>query len=261
MDDLQSGDNRLEDSKLSCRKGLIRALVSIIAFALAGPVMGERPTGQVGANPEINRPYENADVDYWRGVFESERREIYGHRYEILKALNLQPGMRVADVGAGTGFFSLMFAEVVGPEGEVYAVDISRNFIDAIEVRAVESGLDHLTAVLSTQTSVALPPDSVDLVFISDTYHHFEQPQVLLASIHDALRPGGSMVIVDFRRVEGQSSAWVMGHVRAGEQQVIEELDKAGFRHTETVDMMRTQYFLRFIKPATESDLSGTRTH
>lgn len=254
-------DTRQEKCELRRYRQLHSVLLLITALVMMGPVVAENLANPSGANPEINRPYDNADVEFWRGVFESENREIYGHRNEIFNALNLQPGMRVADVGAGTGFFSLMFAEAVGPEGRVYAVDISKSFIDAINVRAEEAGLENLTAVMNTQTSLTLPPNSVDLVFVSDTYHHFEQPQAMLASIHDALRPGGSVVIVDFRRIEGQSSPWVMGHVRAGAERVIRELDEAGFRHTETQDIMQTQYFLRFIKPESDAVPPGTRAH
>ena len=217
------------------------------------------PPGAAAANPAINRPYVNPDVDYWRRVFESEQREIYRYRHDILAALNLRPGMGVADVGAGTGFFSLMFARAVGDGGRVYAVDISPEFISAIEDRAAAEGLGNVTGVVNSQSSLPLAPGSVDLVFISDTYHHFEDPRAMLDGIRAALVPGGEVVVVDFRRVAGQSGPWVMGHVRAGAEVVIGELEAAGFQLEERLDFMRSQYFLRFRKPPSTQTHGATR--
>ena len=84
----------------------------------------------------------------------------------------LQPGQRVADVGAGSGFFSMMMAREVGPGGLVYAVDIAANFVDASVQRAQDAGLHNVRGVVNDQRGTGLPADSVDLVFISDTYHH-----------------------------------------------------------------------------------------
>jgi ubiquinone/menaquinone biosynthesis C-methylase UbiE len=136
----------------------------------------------------------------------------------------------------------------VGPAGHVYAVDIAKNFIDAILVRAQTAGLQNVSGVVNDQSSVRLPPASIDLAFISDTYHHFEQPRSMLAGIHRALKPGGEMVVIDFKRIRGLNSPWVLEHVRADELQVIEEIEALGFRLTERLDFMRTQYFLRFRK-------------
>lgn len=199
-------------------------------------------------NPSINLGYQNPNVAQWSGVFERDGREIWDRREDILAHLRLQPGQRVADIGAGTGFFSLMMARAVGPTGRVYAVDIARNFVDATVQRAREDGLDNVTGVVNDARSVQLPPTSIDLAFLSDTYHHFEYPRSTLQSIHDALAPDGEMVVIDFRRITGQSHPWVLGHVRAGEQQTRAEIEAAGFERVERLDFMRSQYYLRFRK-------------
>lgn len=199
-------------------------------------------------NPDINRHYEDPNVTQWQGVFEREGREIWDQRNEIVRHLRLQPGQAVADIGAGTGFFTLLMAQQVGPKGRVYAVDIAKNFVDAIVHRAKDLELSNIVGVINDQHSVQLPPNSIDLVFISDTYHHFEYPKSMLHSIHSALKPGGDMVIIDFRRVAESSSSWVLGHVRAAEHQVIKEVEASGFETTEELDFMQTQYYLRFRK-------------
>lgn len=228
-----------------------KLLCLVAALALLGP---PGISAQPAVDPSINAPYENPDIGYWRGVFENDRREIYAHRFEILAALELQPGMTVADVGAGTGFFTLMFADAVGDEGRVYAVDISPSFVEAIRQRAAEAGLTNVVGVVNQPRDVKLPPASVDLAFISDTYHHLEYPRETLRTLGEALKPGGAVVIVDFRRVPGISSPWVMGHVRAGANTVRAELESAGFELVEQRDFMRNQYYLRFRKAAEKAD-------
>ena len=198
--------------------------------------------------PDVNLAYQDPDFELWQARFERPGREVYDKRHEILAAVDLRPGMDVADVGAGTGLFTLLFAPEVGSEGRVYAVDIAESFVDGILHRAGESGLDNVVGVVNTQQDVRLPPASVDLVFTCDTYHHFEYPQSMLRSIHQALRPGGALVVIDFRREEGVSSPWVMQHVRAGRDTVIREIEAEGFRLAEELDFLKINYYLRFVK-------------
>jgi ubiquinone/menaquinone biosynthesis C-methylase UbiE len=214
--------------------------------ALALTLLANALPAEQSVAPGINRPYQDPNVTQWRGVFERDGREIWDRREEILRELRLRPGMDVADIGAGTGFFAVMIAREVGPEGRVYAVDIARNFVDAAVRRARERDLDNVTGIVNDQRNVRLPPQSIDLAFTSDTYHHFEYPGRMLAGIREALRPGGELVVVDFKRIPGVSSPWVLGHVRAGERQVTAEIEAAGFSLVERPDFMQTQYFLRF---------------
>lgn len=227
-----------------------RALILLTAVLItAMPALAERPAAgarEPVLDPSINRYYHDADPGRWREVFERPGRELFDRRREIVDALGLAPGMTVADVGAGTGLFTMPFARAVQPGGRVYAVDISEAFIDAIGQRAVEAGLDNVVTVVNHQQSAELPADSVDLVFIADTYHHFEYPQAMLASLQRALRPGGILALIDFRRQPGVSSDWVMGHVRAGRAQVVDELEQAGFVLVDEPLQLRGNYFLRF---------------
>ncbi len=221
---------------------MIRSFLGCLFFALLAPPL----IAEQNVNPDINSRYKNPDVTQWQGVFERDGREIWDRRGDIIRHLRLQPGQAIADVGAGTGFFSLLMAREVGATGRVYAVDIAKNFVDASVQRAREQGLDNVIGVVNDQQSVHLAPASVDLVFISDTYHHFEYPQATLRSIHSALKPSGELVIIDFRRDASQSSSWVLDHVRADNQRVITETKAAGFELTEKLDFMQTQYYLRF---------------
>jgi ubiquinone/menaquinone biosynthesis C-methylase UbiE len=196
--------------------------------------------------PGVNDHYEDARYEDWVGVFESPRREVYARRDAIVDALGLQAGMAVADIGAGTGLFTRLFAREVGPRGRVYAVDIAPDFVASIMETARARGLTNVEGVVNDPRDVHLPEASVDLAFLCDTYHHLEYPRSMLESIRRALKPGAQLVVVDFRRVPGRSSPWVMGHVRAGRAQVIREIEAAGFEPVEDRELLRTNYFLRF---------------
>ena len=135
-------------------------------------------------------------------------------RKEVVAACQLKPGMAVADVGAGKGLLTRLFAAEVGPRGKVYAVDIAPKFLEHIRKTSREAGFTNIETVLCKPDSAELPERSVDLVFICDTYHHFEFPYRTMASIHKALKPGGRVVLIDFQRVEGKSREWVLNHVR-----------------------------------------------
>lgn len=224
-------------------------LLSIPCFCGSVKADESSPAASPKVNPAINAYYLNADLERWIRIFENPTREVYRERFRIIQAARPQPGMRVADVGAGTGFFTMLFARAVGPSGRVYAVDISENFLREIRRRAaVEHNVDNVETLLNDQHGIGLAEGSLDLVFISDTYHHFENPQSMLASISAALRDDGELILVDFRRIQGLSSPWVMRHVRANKDEVVEELSNAGFVLVEEEDFMRENYFLRFRK-------------
>ena len=127
------------------------------------------------------------------------------------------------------GFFTRLFAEKVGPTGKVYAVDIAPQFLEHIAADAKKRRQDQVVTILGSQDSTNLPRESVDLVFMSDVYHHLEKPEKTLASIRQALRPGGRLVVIEFDRVEGKSSAFVLKHVRASQAVFRKEIEAAGF--------------------------------
>lgn len=228
-----------------------RALIWFyVVMLLFGFVYAELHAEEQNVNPGINRYYYDTEYENWVSVFENPGREVYAKRHAIVEALQLQPGLRVADIGAGTGFYTRLFAEQVGTSGKVYAIDISRDFIRAILDQAQQQGLANIEGIVNDARSIELPASSIDLAFICDTYHHFEYPRTILASIHQAIRPGGRLVIIDFRKQSGLSSAWVMSHVRANEAEVIKEIESAGFKLTDRSDLLKTNYFLTFSKPA-----------
>ena len=213
--------------------------------AAAKPVVGEK-----SVRPGINKSFLSPDLDIAKSKkrFEVESREIFAHRHRITKALDLKPGMAAADVGAGTGLFMSLFAKSVGENGKLYCVDIAPNFVVHLRKLAKQKKLTQIETVHCTGTSSKLPPASIDLAFVCDTYHHFEFPKSTLSSLRSAIRPGGQLVIVDFEKIPGVSRKFIMNHVRCGKKTVIEEIEAAGFRYIDELDVkgLKENYLIRF---------------
>jgi len=221
-----------------------------IFLLLSGLLLAFAATAQEqSVRPGINRHFMDPDWQRWVNTFERPGREVYDKRHAIIAASRARPGMDVADIGAGTGLFTRLFAPAIEPGGTVYAIDISGTFVDNILRTSREQGFTNVTGIVNTPTDIGLPANAIDLAFITDTYHHFEYPQQTLASIHQALRSDGRLIIIDFRRDPRISSDWVMGHVRGNKTWVIAEVASAGFRLVDDKPLMRTNYFLEFVKP------------
>jgi len=215
-------------------------LFSVLSFS--SPAWAQKES----VSPGINKNFETPDVAQWIERFEREGRDVYDKRLDVVAACELKPGMVVADVGAGSGLFTQLFSPAVGSSGKVYAVDISDEFVEAIRKRCAEKGHENVTAIVCTPDDAKLPADSVDLVFICDTYHHFEFPQKTMASIHKALKPNGRVVVVEFKRVEGESSEWTLKHVRAGQEVFTKEIEDAGFKFLDEKPLFKEKYLIRF---------------
>lgn len=198
-------------------------------------------------NPDINRHYQNPDFNTWVGRFESAGREVFDFRNEIIKSLELKPDTVIADIGAGTGLYTRLFAKAV-PKGHVYAVDISKTFIDNIMRTCKQQSLKNVSGIVNSQKTTGLADNSIDIAFLSDTYHHFEFPKTMLAAIRRALKPKGRLVIIDFRKDPKISSSWVMHHTRLNKKEVIDEISASGYRFTKEHDYLTENYFIEFEK-------------
>lgn len=219
---------------------------ALLLGSTAAPVSAQDHEHITNTARQLNESF--AADEEWIRRFESEGREIFDFRYAIVDELGLRPGVDVADIGAGSGLLSRLAALRVAPDGIVHAIDISPTMIDYIAGTANSMGLDNLRAMLGEPNSPGLPPNSVDVVLVVATYHHFEYPQEMLAGIKSALRPDGLFVLVDNERIEGVTSPGILSMVRAGKGTFMDEVINAGFELVEDVDIegMEEHYMLKF---------------
>jgi predicted methyltransferase len=225
----------------------------VLAAVLAAAGCSKAPDGGVEAPAGSSEAAgdENINLDVWLERLEVGSRELYSARENVVAALGLEEGDVVADIGSGTGLYSLLFAEAVGPEGRVFAEDIEPLFLDLINRRAEDAGVNNITAVFGREDNVTLPANAMDFVFIADTYHYFDDREAVMKSIFEALKPGGSLVIIDYDLEPGAERPEDKSHVRFGKAGVISEIEFTGFEHAETVEVdgLEENYFVRFIKP------------
>lgn len=219
------------------------ALVLMSLVALSNAVLAQEKS----VKPGINDSFRDPDPKQFTERFEIESREVFAQREAILKAIKLKPTDVVADIGAGTGLFTRLFATNLGPEGRVIAVDIAQKFLDHIEVTCRERSIRNVETLLCKDDSTELPPESVDVAYICDTYHHFEFPIKTMTSLRKALKPGGRVIVVDFKRIEGESTEWTINHVRAGQEVFEKEIIEAGFRKVDEIkDLLKENYMVVF---------------
>ena len=235
------------------RTRLTLCLVCCLSLSLA-------PAQDKSVKPGVNDSFRDPDVKQFEGRFEVESREVYALRKEIVAACQIQPGETLADIGAGTGLFTRMFSDSVGKDGRVLAVDISQKFLDHIQKTTREAGQQNVETLLCSDDSTQLPANSVDVAFICDTYHHFEFPLKTMASLFQALKPGGRVVLVDFKRIEGESTEWTLNHVRAGQEVFEAEVLSTGFKKArEEKELLKENYLVVFEKPKATAAATGSK--
>lgn len=185
-----------------------------------------------------------ADVGYWSKVFDDPKRDAWQKPRELVAALALQPGQTVADLGAGTGYFSRYLADAVGPDGTVLAVEIEPTLVAYLRDRAQRDATANLVPVLASTDNPRLPAAGVDLVLIADTYHHLDHRRRYLPQLHRALRRGGRIAVVDWK--SGTLSEGPPPDHKLPREQVIDEMRAAGFTLAEDHDILPYQYVLVF---------------
>jgi ubiquinone/menaquinone biosynthesis C-methylase UbiE len=183
--------------------------------------------------------WEKADWLEREGRAETEKPEL------VLQAMELKPGLTVAEIGAGTGFFSRRIAKVVGPTGKVYAEDIQPQMLDLLKQRTAKEGVGNVITVLGTETDPKLPARAVDRVLLVDVYHEFQKPEPMLAAIRNCLAPGGTVTLVEYR-LEGDTASHINIKHRMSVEQVLSEWTAAGFTLVRRSEELPSQHVFIF---------------
>ncbi len=183
-------------------------------------------------------------TEEWIRALENPQRSSWQKPGKVVRALALQAGQRVADVGAGSGYFAVRFAKAVGPQGKVYAAEIDPGLVDYLGRRAKKKKLAQLEPLLAAPNDPRLPPESVDLVFFCAVLHLVQNRPAYYPKLARALRPGGRLAIIDFYKREAPVGPPLA--IKLAKDDLIAELAQAGFTPRQEFDFLPYQYFLVF---------------
>ena len=176
---------------------------------------------------------------------ERPSRETEEQPQAVVEALDLQPNNIVADIGAGTGYMSFRMANLL-PEGKVFAVDIQPEMLDALNFLKQENNVTNVETVLGTETNPQLPDENIDLALMVDAYHEFEYPREMMERIVRSLKPGGKVVLVEYR--QENPLILIKPLHKMSQKQVKKEMKAVGLTWQETKDMLPQQHIMIFTK-------------
>lgn len=233
----------------------ITVIAVLIILALA-PRQGftQEPgayTYQEASRDGIGKIYMGREISHVMGHLgaswlERPQRDQEEKTSRLVRNLPLQPGDTVADIGAGTGYFSFRMAERV-PEGKVMAVDIQQEMLDIIESRKTEGFPTNVETVLGTERDPGLPANSIDLILLVDAYHEFSWPREMGEAMAMALKPGGRLVLVEYR---GEDASIPIKRLhKMTERQARKEMQAIGLEWESNADFLPQQHFMVFRRP------------
>ena len=205
---------------------------------------GRGPHGPNGHHVHRGGPHRFVDAEVWAKRFDDPGRDTWQRPDQVIAALSLTPDAEVADLGAGTGYFSVRIAKALDPDrGHVWAVDIEPTMVRYIIQRATQMELPHVLGSLAVPDDPLLPTQ-VDRILIVDTYHHIDNRISYMRQLANRLKPGGLLAIVDFKK--GQLPVGPPDAMKLSSQTVGEEMKQAGYRLKIEHTFLPYQYFLIF---------------
>lgn len=214
------------------RLAAARAVLLVLAVpALAGADSPRRPAPVMG----------------WQGAAWLERsdRDEEQRPDEVIRTMGLRDGHVVADLGAGSGYFTRRMAQAVAPSGRVYAVDVQPEMIALLKGNLEKAGIESVVPVLGTADDPKLPTGALDWVLLVDVYHELQQPKAVLARMREALKPTGRVALIEYR-LEGLTALHIREEHRMSPKQVLAEWEPAGYRLVKRHEFLPTQHFFVF---------------
>ncbi len=209
---------------------------AILAFAAVALPQASAPPAEMHQR--------HRDAQAYIASLEDPARDAWQKPDEVVGALQLREGETVADVGAGSGYFTLRLAKAVGERGRVYAVDINPDMVRHLNRRLRDGGVRNVCTVLSDPADPLLPDASVDRALIVDTWHHVEDQPAYLERLKRVLKPGGQVVHVDFQKRELPVGPPVS--MKIAREDLVKQMEAAGFRLAAEHTFLPYQYFLVF---------------
>jgi SAM-dependent methyltransferase len=209
-----------------------RVLLLALCLSLSGHALAQTPH---------THQHSFSGAEQWAHVFDDPKRDAWQEPHQVIQALDLAPDAIIADVGSGTGYFSVRLANMV-PKGRVYGVDVEPDMVKYLAERAKREKRDNVIAVAGAPADPRLP-EKVDLILLVDVFHHIDERASYFRNLRASLKPGGRIAVIDFRMdsPEGPPKA-----ARIAPQRVIAELKEAGYGVVRQHEFLPNQYFLVF---------------
>ena len=223
---------------------------AIVAALVAGTVFSAAAFSQVAENANAGYKTKEDRARVARNLDNPDRVKRQ-KPVELLEEIGVEPGQTIADIGSGVGFMLPYMIDAVGPSGRVYAEDIQDDFLEKVKQKATEAGWKNIDIVKGAQKDVELPKNSVDLAFILDVYHHLNYPEETMATVYEAVKPGGRLAVIDFYRSREHprmSEERRKNHIRLDRDGFKKEIESVGFQFDRTFDHLPYQYVLMFKK-------------
>jgi predicted methyltransferase len=223
----------------------IRALaVAVVGLLVASRIAAIEPTPPSTASDRATAAHSFADVAYWSKIFDDPKRDAWQRPAQLVAALGLRHGQTVADLGAGTGYFTRYLAEAVGEDGTVFSVEIEPTLIAHLRARAEQEGTANVVPVLASIDNPRLPVAGVDVILIVDTYHHLDHRAAYLPHLRRALRPDGRVAVVDWKA--GSLPEGPPPEHKLARERVLTEMETAGFALVDEPQLLPYHYVLIF---------------
>jgi ubiquinone/menaquinone biosynthesis C-methylase UbiE len=163
---------------------------------------------------------------------------------KAIAALDIKPGMAVADIGAGSGYYTMRLSRSVGPTGKVFATDVQRGMLDLIDRRMADEHVTNVTTVLGTAENPSLPAGAIDLALMVDVYHELQSPQTFMRRLRDTLKPDGRLVLLEFRKEDPKVP--IRAEHKMSVDEARRELTADGFVFDRVIDVLPWQHILIF---------------
>jgi ubiquinone/menaquinone biosynthesis C-methylase UbiE len=222
---------------MNVRMSAVRTL-AVAALSVPFPAASAQAPGD---QHQTHRLHDNPAA--YIAALEDPKRDAYQKPHEVMEALAVKEGEVIADIGAGSGYFSVRLAQHVGKTGRVYAVDISADMIRHLQQRVHDMGLANVSTILARPDNPSLP-EPVDRFLIVDVWHHVDDQSAYLARIKERLKPGGQVIMIDFQKRElpvGPPLA-----MKIARDDLVRQMETHGFRLAKEHSFLPYQYFLVF---------------